>query len=453
MRQHALIINPWITDFKLYDEWMHPLGLYVLISLLKQNNWDVTFVNCLRRDSPRKAKRCSTGDFPWVELEKPPAYGTIPRKYKLYGIEECRLHRLLENARRPDMIFIGSGMTYWIDGLARTVDAVGGVLPGIPVVIGGIAARLMPELLAQRFPECIVVSHGILDAGQGLRTKHDLLADLKPIGADPSLLGGLHSCEHLYHGPVLTSLGCPLDCTYCASRLLQPSFRHRSVEVILDEIEYCIDTFGVRDFAFYDDALLYGPRRDLVDLFRRLCVKQGMVRLHTPNGLHLRPLTPALVELMREAGFVTLRFGYETGSQAHASDTCAKAGRKLLADRISLVKAAGFGSHAVGVYIMGGLPGQTVESMLDEMDYVGSLGIDVKPVFLSPVPGTPVFNTYASRFPGLQSDPLLHNDTVFVTMLEGWGGEAVRRVREKARAINRGRHREITVAGDGATGA
>ena len=30
----ALVVNPFITDFKLYDEWMHPLGLYFLIDLL-----------------------------------------------------------------------------------------------------------------------------------------------------------------------------------------------------------------------------------------------------------------------------------------------------------------------------------------------------------------------------------------------------------------------------------
>jgi hypothetical protein len=27
----ALVINPHAADFKLYDEWMHPLGLYLLI--------------------------------------------------------------------------------------------------------------------------------------------------------------------------------------------------------------------------------------------------------------------------------------------------------------------------------------------------------------------------------------------------------------------------------------
>ena len=63
MARTALVINPWVTDFKLYDEWMHPLGLYFLISLLTFNGFDVHYCNCLRRDPTSKPKRFATGDF------------------------------------------------------------------------------------------------------------------------------------------------------------------------------------------------------------------------------------------------------------------------------------------------------------------------------------------------------------------------------------------------------
>ena len=51
-----LVINPYVTDFKLYDEWMHPLGLYFLMDILRKNGHSISYFNCLQSysSSPRK---------------------------------------------------------------------------------------------------------------------------------------------------------------------------------------------------------------------------------------------------------------------------------------------------------------------------------------------------------------------------------------------------------------
>ncbi|MBN1129086.1 MAG: hypothetical protein JXA71_08870 [Chitinispirillaceae bacterium] len=109
----ALVINPCVTDFKLYDEWMHPLGLYFLIDLLRRNGFDVRFFNFLECTGNDKSRRFNTGDFPWVEIEKPPVYRSIPRRYKRYGRPLSDLRRFLASTPRPDLVCIGSMMTYW----------------------------------------------------------------------------------------------------------------------------------------------------------------------------------------------------------------------------------------------------------------------------------------------------------------------------------------------------
>ncbi len=58
------------------------------------------------------------------------------------------------------------------------------------------------------------------------------------------------------YAPILTSTGCPFRCPYCASSLLYNSFEQRQIDEIVYEIEE-LYRLGVRDFAFYDDALLY----------------------------------------------------------------------------------------------------------------------------------------------------------------------------------------------------
>jgi hypothetical protein len=94
MNRSALVINPWVTDFKLYDEWMHPLGLYFLISLLKHNNYSVYYCNCLSRDAAHVDAQDQTARFITGRIEKPPVYKPTRRYYKCFGMPDRKSTRL-----------------------------------------------------------------------------------------------------------------------------------------------------------------------------------------------------------------------------------------------------------------------------------------------------------------------------------------------------------------------
>jgi len=429
----ALVINPWVTDFKLYDEWMHPVGLYFLMSLLRFNNWDVEYINCLERQGEIKPKRHNTADFPSRELMKPGLYNMIERKYKRYGISEENLMHRLATAARPDIICVGSGMTYWIDGLAGTVSTVRKIFPDIPLVIGGVAATLIPQILKKRIPEAEIFSGRLTDKNA---FSHSMLNTLSLRGWKPELISALSLVPHLPHGPILTSLGCPFRCAYCASSRLQNKFQARPRALIVLEMKELIARFNITDFACYDDALLYRPEAHFIPLSREIAALDTPVRIHVPNGLNIRWITREILEHMKESGFVTLRFGYESGNTKYRKETSSKAGKKELAEKIHLITSAGFDAKDIGVYVMGGLPGQQVQEMLEELDFVSSLHVNVKPVFLSPVPGTPLFDHYAATFPRLHEDPLFHNDIFFITQLPGWSYSAVEEIKNAARSCN-----------------
>jgi radical SAM superfamily enzyme YgiQ (UPF0313 family) len=139
---------------------------------------------------------------------------------------------------------------------------------------------------------------------------------------------------------------------------------------------------------------------------------------------------------MREGGFETVRLGYETSQRRHRADTAGKADRTELARAVGVLRKSGFTGRQVGVYVMAGLPGQTPDDVIDEIDFVGSLAVLVKPVCLSPVPRTQLFEHYSAQYPQLRSDPLWHNDTFFVTRLKGWSWDAVQDIRDRARERN-----------------
>lgn len=424
------VINPYVTDFKLYDEWMHPLGLYFLLTLLKKNGHDVSFFNCLQQSTNSSQKKFNTGRFDYVEIEKPALYEEINRKYKLYGRPENELKEFLLSIPHPDLICVGSMMTYWAPGVMKTIKIIRELFTDIPIIIGGIAAQLIPDYFRAQINNCIIA--GPLFTMSSNYLPISLTRALSP---EDSLIDAL-SMEKKSHGALLISLGCPLLCSYCASKKLQPHYISRPLPVITKEVEYMITQLGIEDFAFYDDALLFKPELTLIPFLEYVKRENFNVRFHTPNGLHLRFVNEELVLLLRQAGFKTLRFGYESSALKHHKDTCSKVFRDEAAKKINIIKKCGFLPSEIGIYIMAGLKEQTPAEVLEEMDFIGSLGVNVKPVFLSPVPGTLLFHDYVQQFPQLLSDPLWHNDSFFITRLSGWDSDHVEEIRLRARRLN-----------------
>lgn len=430
---HALVVNPWITDFKLYDEWMHPVGLYFLISLLRHNNYDISYYNCLQRNPHSKPKRFGTGMFEETEIDSPLPYRSIPRRYRRFGVSDGRLREELAAIKRPDVIFVGSSMTYWIEGVAATVAVLSRAFPGVPLVVGGISAVLIPKVLRAYTPGAHIFSSPLLP-DRGHISVGPSIPPLDTNHWTPSLLPAFRILENLRHGPLLMSLGCPMKCGYCASARLSGPFRSRSLGDITEEVSYLAIEKGVRTLASFDDALLFRAEEHFCVLADRLA-EIPVESVHVPNGLHLRYVTPQVAHAMRTARFHTLRFGYESGAKVHSSHTSGKTSAGMIETKLQILFDAGFSPDMIGVYVMGGLPDQSPRDMLKEIEHVAQSGVKPKPVFFSPVPGTDLFEHYRAIIPEIQDNPLYHNDILFAGLLPGWSYQAVEEIRKAARQL------------------
>jgi hypothetical protein len=432
----ALIINPYVSDFKLYDEWMHPIGLYFLYNFFEKIGITPFFFNFLDPGSHTQEKRFGTGTFESYELPKPLLYNSLKRKYKLYGVSLQSFIDFLSTIPKPDIVCIGGMMTYWAPGIIETYTIVRKYMPDTSIYCGGIAAQLIPEYLKKHMPRCQVVG----DIGGFLSSevvaKHINKTTNEIYKENLSLDSCIGKNIKFRHAPVLLSLGCPMRCTYCASSVLQPQYKIRSIDIVLHEIQDSIEKYNVTDFAFYDDALLFEKSKILYPFLDRLSDLNIKVRFHTPNGLHVRYADRLALEKMKIAGFETIRFGYESGQTHHQNQTSGKVNRAQLQEKVTMALQCGFSGNQIGVYVMGGLPNQTPDDLIDEMDFIHSLGVTVKPVFVSPVPGTQLFKYYSEQFPQIKTDPLWHNDTFFITNLEFWDEISLESIRQKARTLN-----------------
>ena len=70
---------------------------------------------------------------------------------------------------------------------------------------------------------------------------------------------------------IITSRGCPNECTFCENTTFGRKVRMRSAASIVDEIEFLMSRHGVREIAFVDDTFTVRPQRiyEIFDLAAR----------------------------------------------------------------------------------------------------------------------------------------------------------------------------------------
>jgi radical SAM superfamily enzyme YgiQ (UPF0313 family) len=424
MKPRALLINPWIYDFSAYNLWYKPLGLLYIASLLRQNGIDVALIDCLEDDPavapgsdlfPGKTKANGDGTYLRQRISKPEALRSIPRNYYRFGLPPAVFVEKLYTLARPDVVLITAMMTYWYPGLFEAITLVKKTHPGVPVVVGGNYATLCPEHASRSGADYIL-------PGAGEETLPALIRELLNIDAPP-----LYNPQHLdsfpypafdlLHSPaslpIMTSRGCPYRCSYCASHLLNPGFRRRNPLLVADEIEFWHRRLGVRNFSFYDDALLVDSPTMAIPLLREIIRREMDITFHCPNGLHLREITSEISILMRKAGFRTIRFGFETSNILRQNLTGGKVNNEELSEAVAMLKAAGYAPGDAGIYLLCGLPGQSAEEISESIRYVQSLG--ARPILAeySPIPGTALWPEAVASSPyPLASEPLFQNNTL-----------------------------------------
>lgn len=415
--KNILLVNPWIMDFKAFDLWMKPLGLLYLASILEKNGFNITLLDCLDRRHPSvegriKIRPDGTGKFCHENVEKPDVYREVPRKYKKYGIREEVFRRELDRIEKPRLILVTSIMTYWYRGVHRAIEILKEKFPGVPLILGGIYASLFPSFAracsgADRVVDRFNPVEFVKMAGE--------LTETEPAFLPESFLSFPPPAFHLYrkldYYTLLTSRGCPYNCSYCASKTLYGGFLQRDPGLVVDEILTAHREFSVKNFAFYDDALLVNGEKHIIPILERIAGMDLDLKFFTPNGLHARFVTPRVAELMHKCSFSQIRLSLETSDEKLLRETGGKVTGGELNRAVENLEKAGYNRGDLGVYIMMGIPGQSFEECTRTVDFLHDMGVQVRISDYSPVPGTMDFEKVKACWGESLDDPLLHNNT------------------------------------------
>jgi radical SAM superfamily enzyme YgiQ (UPF0313 family) len=427
-----ILINPWIYDFAAYDLWSRPLGLLYLGGYLRASGFSIQLIDCMDVHHPGMEAASSfpqpvrkpfgTGKFRREIVKKPLPLKGIRRFYSRYGIPRQDFVNDLARVKYPSAILVTSLMTYWYPGVKEVISICRQIHPGTPILLGGIYAKLCENHASASGADQVVAGISL----QGMATILDVLKGygIEPEGEGSPLKTIPFPSFDLLHGTdsiaLVTSTGCPYRCEYCASSLLNPGFTRRDPDEIVEEILYWHKAGGVQDFAFYDDALLMNFETHAGVFLEKLAKLDLNLRFHTPNALHVREITSDVAELLRRAGFLTIRLGLETSDMVLHKCLDGKVSEGDFERAVDFLLRKGFPARDIGAYILAGLPDQSVESVLESVEFAAAAGANPYVAEYSPIPHTPLWERAVARSDyDLASEPLFHNNTLLPCWEQG----------------------------------
>jgi len=409
---HILLVNPWIHDFAAYDFWAKPLGLLTLASILRRHGFNITYLDCLDRFHEKALQT-----DPYARYGRGPYLKTkIPKK--------------------PDLVLMTSMMTYWYTGVTETIGVIKDIFPDVTIVLGGIYASLCHEHAlncsgAHRIQTGPGEKHILKLVGEC--TGCSVTPTFDPDDLDTYPYPAFDLQRKIAYISLQTSKGCPFACKYCASHFLNPKRMVRHPESVVEEITAWHEKYNVKDFVFYDDALLVDAEKHAVPMLEGIINAGLKVRFHTPNAVHIREISKQTARLMFHAGFKTLRLGLETTSLDIRNELDKKVTLSEFVRAITCLKEAGFDQRGIGVYLLAGLPGQHVDSIEDSIQTVKRTGATPILAYYSPIPKTTLWRqaVAASRY-NLESDPLFTNNAILPCQSEPFSWQTISHLKKLA---------------------
>ena len=423
MKPSLILINPWIYDFAAYDLWSKPLGLLSLATDLRRRGFCVHFMDCMDVDhpdmiecsslKPPKRRQYGTGKF-WRQIvPKPLALKETDRPYSRYGLSPEIFEEGLRRVKNPSAILVTSLMTYWYPGVFEAIRRAQKIHPEVPVILGGVYARLCREHATQFSGADRVVSK------QGIPAIYEILKDYEISTPNETLDSSMLSypafdlLSKTHYICLMTSSGCPYRCHYCASHFLFPEFVQKDPGEVLEEILHWHRTWGIRDFAFYDDALLVSWDNHLRVLLDHIARLNLPIRFHTPNAIHVREITKSVARLLHQTGFQTIRLGLEASDGSKRWNLDNKLSKGDFANAMDHLLNAGFDSRQIGAYILMGMPGQSPDAVAETIHQADRCGSIPYLAEYSPIPHTRLWEkAVAHSNHDLSSEPLFHNNSL-----------------------------------------
>ncbi len=169
---------------------------------------------------------------------------------------------------------------------------------------------------------------------------------------------------------LISSRGCPYNCTFCFRGMWGHKWRGRSPENIIDEMELLYQSYGVNGFFFNDDTFVLDKKR-IFEFCQLLPVRKLDVAWYCNGRVNL--MTKEMLEAMYDAGCRGIAYGLESGNEQILSSMKKKITLDRVREVVRWTKEAGIN---ITGYFMIGMLAETRNTIRQTMDFARELELD-----------------------------------------------------------------------------
>lgn len=321
----------------------------------------------------------------------------------------------------PDYVGFTATTSSFLDAY-RIAEIIKNQRPEIKIIFGGVHITSMREKLMEDYP---AIDYGVVGEGEiplqtlmdedynaisdvpGLMYRENGAVKFSGHGAKNQLLklddlpfpayGKLEGFPKAYKLPlfnypkspnttVVSSRGCPYQCSYCDRTVFQQSFRYNSAEYMFNQVKHLNKEYGVKHINYYDD--LFTLKRSRVVDFCNMMIDSGLGMTFN-CAARSEHVDLDLLKLLKKAGCWMISLGIETGDPDLLKLHRSNSDLDMIREKVALIKKAGI--RVKGLFILG-LPGETEESIDKSIDYALSLSLnDMNVAKFTPFPGSPIY--------------------------------------------------------------
>ncbi|MFH2059863.1 MAG: radical SAM protein [Pseudomonadota bacterium] len=305
--------------------------------------------------------------------------------------------------------------SYYVKKIIRDIKAES----NIPVIVGGPHATVAYEELFESGADYIVIGEGeetIADLIRCIKNQ-GLAADVKGIAykengtiqltsprpfmenldiipypafhlLDMSIYS--ESAKHTGGYNILSSRGCPADCTFCTKKIFGYKIRKRSPENVVEEIKLLQKQFNINTFCFADDYFLSSNK--WVSKFCGLLAENKIKAKFWAQGRVDNKIKMDVYKQMINVGFIGISFGIESGDQFVLDSIGKRITPQMAKEAVKKAKQAGFLMVEAGFIL--GFPQDTKTSMEKTVRLASEVETTVSHTsFFTSFPGTKIQET------------------------------------------------------------
>ncbi|HAH32200.1 MAG TPA: hypothetical protein DCL44_07805, partial [Elusimicrobia bacterium] len=269
----ANIINKAGADAKVYDFQLAKSDTRDFLRHMRENQYDVVgfSVNTVNVEEALTLSAAVKALLPNVRIIFGGPHATF------------EYERLLSNMPQIDMVFLGESENTIMAGLDFLFSDGMGVPPE------GIAYRKNGTVMG------------------GARNMRPVDIDALSVLDFSSVINLADPREYTAY-PILTTRGCPFDCSYCASSAFwKRKFRLRSIDNVMDEIRAAKERYGFKMFLIEDDTLTADKKR-----FLEFCSKMKQEDVQWSALSRVDCIDETVVHEMKASGCAVVFLGIET---------------------------------------------------------------------------------------------------------------------------------------------